>query len=153
VIARLALVVGFLGMGGVALDGCGASSAQIGSSIVAGGLDAMTCAPDDYQAFAAAARDGGAGGINWIAAVIDTIQCAAQVYHDVASKLSVARLQQMQAACESEEAWAAFEWGRRQYLAGDAPADGIERWSRRGIKRLVRAVKIAQAMGYAKGVQ
>jgi hypothetical protein len=119
------------------LVGCahGTTAGQVTATVAKVGVDLVTCAPASYEQFKNAAQFGGANGVNWVGAILETLECASSVYHDVMAQLGLAALQ-----LDDDDAG-----GYLLAQAGDeVPTD--KGWSKRAIKRLARAKKIADRL-------
>jgi hypothetical protein len=119
------------------LVGCahGTTAGQVTATVAKVGVDLVTCAPASYQQFKDAAQFGGANGINWVGAILETLECASAVYHDVMAQLGLAALE-----LESDDAASSL-------IAQAGEEVPIEKgWSKRAIKRLARAKKIADRL-------
>jgi len=136
---------------GIAPGGC-ASVPNLGPALLAGGADVLTCAPEDYAAFKDATQ---VGGMSWLAAALAAIQCAGKVAVDVDAELrgGSVKLTALDSARDLEARANAGRlvadatgWNWETVFTGATPRG----WTRDGIKRLARCVRLAKAMGVLK---
>lgn len=132
----------------IATSGCaGISAAQGTGAALAGITDVIQCAPDAYNTYSSAVRNGGAG---WAAAVLETLQCAGKVYQDVSSVLKTQNVAQLERLMEDPnvlpDGVIVISGKLLAQANGNLPAADDQVWTKESLKRLARCYRMYRAL-------